>query len=215
MSIRWWTSGVWAAVAASALYWGFKLVIPAPAYPRQAQVADSGRRADEGDLSRLLGAQMPPTSAQVEAPAIEARFHLFGVISPRAAQAASDGFALIAIDGDPPKVFRVGAIVEGQNVLQAVDARGIKLGPRDGATLVALDLSPVPAATDAQRPAFKAAPSQTLASAEPDPHQTQQQRFHQRQQLQFEQEQMQNQGPYPVDPPPLPNGDPPADANFH
>jgi general secretion pathway protein C len=53
---------------------------------------------------------------------------------------------LIAIDGKPAKAFRVGAIIDGQTVLQAVGARSAKLGLRDGATQVALNIAPPPPA---------------------------------------------------------------------
>jgi general secretion pathway protein C len=149
MSARWWTVGVWALAAGSGLYWGLLVFVkppPAPAHTQTAAVTP----ALNGDLTRLLGSDPPPPppeAMQAEAPA-DARFQLIGVVSPPSRQAAREGVALIAVDGKPAKAFRVGAVVEGDNVLQTVAARGVTLGPRNGPALVALNLPPpTPAAT--------------------------------------------------------------------
>ena len=147
LSARWWTLAVWALAAASALFWGFKIFAKPLPLPSQAQVASPGAAA-RGDLTRLLGVDPPPPVVVTDEPAPDARFQLIGVVSPRATQAAREGLALIAVDGKPPKAFRVGTVVDGQNVLQTVNARGATLGPRDGAAAVALNLAPqAPAAT--------------------------------------------------------------------
>lgn len=148
MSARWWTWVVWALAAGSALFWGFKVLVKAPAAPPHTQTAQATVAA-RGDLSRLLGADAPPPAAEAAPPPAEAsRFQLIGVLSPRSSKASREGLALIVVDGKPAKAFRVGAVVEGQNVLQSVAARGATLGPRGGAALVALNLAPpTPAAT--------------------------------------------------------------------
>lgn len=146
MSARWVTLFVWAAVAASALFWALKLVVKAPQAPPQVQLAE-GSVAARGDLSRLLGADAPAALAvAAPEPAADARFSLVGVLSPRAPQAAREGVALIAVDGRPARAFRVGTVVDGQNVLQSVNARGAALGPRDGPSLIALKIAPPAAA---------------------------------------------------------------------
>ena len=151
MSARWSSLVVWALAAAGALFWGLKLFVPAPPLPPRTQVA-AGAAAPHGDLTRLLGADPPPAAVAAE-PAPDARFQLVGVVSPRPNQAPREGLALIAVDGRPAKVFRVGAVVDGQNVLQAVGLRNATLGPRDGAALVALNIAPPPpAATGALPP---------------------------------------------------------------
>ena len=152
MSARWFTLFVWAAVAASALFWALKLVVKAPQAPAQAQVAGSVVAAGT-DLSRLLGVDAPvPVAAATPEPGADARFNLVGVLSPRAAQAVREGVALIAVDGKPARAFRVGAVVDGQNVLQSVNARGAALGPRDGPSLIALRIAPPNAANTGQLP---------------------------------------------------------------
>ncbi|MDO9094307.1 MAG: type II secretion system protein N [Rubrivivax sp.] len=148
MSARWWTGGVWALAAGSALFWAFKVFVTPPAAPPHTQTA-APTVALRGDLTRLLGADPPPPAvAAADEPAADARFQLIGVVSPRPPGAAKEGLALIAVDGKPPKAFRVGAVVDGTTVLQSVAARGATLGPRDGAAAVALNLAPpAPAAT--------------------------------------------------------------------
>ena len=139
---------MWALAAASALFWGLKLFVKPPAAPAQTQLAEPGAGL-RGDLTRLLGVDPPPPVVAAAAePAPDARFALLGVVSPRAVQAAREGVALIAIDGKPARAYRVGAVVDGQNVLKSVSARGATLGPRDGVSLIALNLAAVaPAST--------------------------------------------------------------------
>jgi general secretion pathway protein C len=148
MKTRLWTFAVWALAAGSALYWGLKLFIAtAPVPPRTPVAAQAA--VPRGDLTRLLGVDAPaPVAAAPNEPPPDARFQLIGVLSPKSRQAAAEGVALIAVDGKPAKAFRVGAVVDGQTVLQSVGARGAQLGPRGGVTLVALNLvAPAAAAT--------------------------------------------------------------------
>lgn len=143
---------VWAVVAASALFWGLKLMVKAPPAPAQVQVAD-GSDALRGDLTRLLGTDAPaPLAAGEPAPAADARFNLLGVVSPRSPQAAREGVALIAVDGKPAKAFRIGGVVDGQTVLQSVEPRGATLGPRDGPSQIALRIAPPAAAATGTLP---------------------------------------------------------------
>ena len=164
MSPRWVTFIVWAAVAASAVFWGLKLAVQAPAAPPQVQVAEAGN-ALRGDLSRLLGAEPPPaTAAAVPEAAADARFNLLGVVSPPAPKAAREAVALIAVDGKPARAYRIGSVVDGDNVLQAVHLRGATLGPQGGPALIALHIAPpVAAATGVLPPAV----SQPAVSPQP------------------------------------------------
>jgi general secretion pathway protein C len=148
MSARWWTLVVWALAAACALYWGLLLATRSPAVPPQAQVAAPGAGL-RGDLGRLLGVDAPvPVATAAPAPAADARFELVGVVSPRSPQAGREGVALIAVDGKPAKAYRVGAAVDGDQVLKSVSARGATLGPRGGTAAITLDIAPpAPAAT--------------------------------------------------------------------
>jgi predicted pyridoxine 5'-phosphate oxidase superfamily flavin-nucleotide-binding protein len=80
-----------------------------------------------------------------------------------------DLLARMMVDGKPPRTFPVGSPVDGSSVLQKVSARGVEIGPRGGAPLVTLELSPLaPAATG--RPGVTApAPSPAPALAKPVP----------------------------------------------
>jgi hypothetical protein len=89
------------------------------------------------------------------APATDARFALIGVVNPKAAQAAREGLALIAVDGKPPRAYRVGAVIEGTHVLKAVSARGATLGLKDGGASVALSIAPLAAAATGTLPALE------------------------------------------------------------
>lgn len=178
MLARWVTFLVWAAVAASAVAWGLKIFVQPLAAPPQTLVAETGRAA-RGDLTRLLGVEPPaPVVAKAPVPAIDARFKLVGVVSPRSPQAAREGLALIAVDGKPPRAYRVGAVVEDPHVLQAVNPRGATLGPADGPALVALKLPPPAAAATGvlppagrigtlPRPVPSASPLQAAAPTSP------------------------------------------------
>lgn len=152
--------GVWAAVAAVAVYWGLKLGARPLAVPTQAAVAGPSRAAD-ADLARLFGAAPVAPAAETAPPPPEsARFQLLGVVAPRGAgrgagpgagpgaepgsAAAGGGVALIALDGKPPRAYRTGAVIDGDLVLQAVLSRGVSIGPRGGAALVSLELPPLP-----------------------------------------------------------------------
>jgi general secretion pathway protein C len=148
MSARWITLLVWAAVAAASLYWGLRLGANPIPVPREAQLADTAG-VPRGDLTRLFGTDAPPpVAAAAPEPAPDSRFTLLGVVSPRSPQAAREGLALIAVEGKPPRAFRVGAVVDGTHVLKTVNARGATLGPQDGAATIALNLAPpAPAAT--------------------------------------------------------------------
>jgi general secretion pathway protein C len=158
MSARWWTLVVWALALASAVAWGFKVLVQAPPAPPHTQTAEPTRVAS-GDLTRLLGADAPPPSAAAAPePAAEARFHLLGVVTPRAAQASREGLALIAVDGKPPRAYRVGAVVDGQTVLQSVAARGATLGAAGGGSPMALNLAPPAPATTGVPPGSAGAP---------------------------------------------------------
>lgn len=146
MSARWATFLVWALVAASAAAWGLKLFVTAPSAPPQVAVAGSSQ-LPRGDITRVLGADAPPpvdpsAGESLDSAPADARFQLVGVVAPRGSETARGGVALIAVDGKPAKAFRVGAVVDGENVVQAIRTRGADLGPAGGKVLVALNIPP-------------------------------------------------------------------------
>ena len=141
MSARVWSLLAWALVAASAVFWGFKLWAQPQPVPAHATVASTSV-ALRGDLTRVLGADPVAAPAAAEAPAPDTRLTLVGVVSPKSERHAREGLALISIDGKPAKSYRVGALVDGNRVLQAVSLRGANLGPAGGATQVSLNIAP-------------------------------------------------------------------------
>lgn len=135
---------VWALVAAGVVGWGLKLSSDPTAMPAQTVLAQAGLPA-AGDWTRVLGAA--PAAVAPAAPPPDARFRLLGVVAPRGQVGSAQGVALIAVDGKPARALRVGAVVEGEQVLQAVQARAVAIGPRHGAPTLRLELPPLPPPT--------------------------------------------------------------------
>ena len=132
---------LWLAAGLSAGYWALLALGRSPVAP-VAAVALAPAGSDAAAVARALGALPPAVAAQAPAPvAAASRYRLLGVVD----QAGRRGAALIAIDGQPPKPYTVGAALEGGLVLQSVDRRGVKLGA-SGAAPATVELSlPLPA----------------------------------------------------------------------
>jgi general secretion pathway protein C len=132
------TFAVWGLVAASAVYWGLKLTTR-PSVPAATPLAvRAPAPADPVAVARLLGAS-PVAAAATPAPSLASRFALVGVVANR----SQKGAALIAVDGKPPKPYRVGAPVDEGIVLQSVESRRAVLAGPDGAPVLTLDLPPL------------------------------------------------------------------------
>jgi len=129
---------VWLAAAASIAYWGLRLTGPAGSLAPVAVAGSSLPTADAQAIGRVLGA----TSVVVQAAPVAAptRFVLTGVVADR----RQGGAALIAIDGKPPRPYRVGAAVEQGLVLKAVTARRAELaGSMSAPASITLELPPL------------------------------------------------------------------------
>lgn len=94
-------------------------VLPAPAVV-----------ADPAVVARALGYRenASPVAAPSQ-PSPVSRLRLLGVV----AQPASKGAALLSVDGQPPRPFRVGDKVADAWVLQSVDRQRVRLSASDGA----------------------------------------------------------------------------------
>jgi general secretion pathway protein C len=152
---------IWAAVAASIVFWALRLGTRPLAAPAHTQVVSAASGAD-ADLGRLFGVDATaalPGEAMAPAVQADARFRLIGVVAPRAAAAAAEGLALIATDGKPAKAYRVGTAVDGEMVLLAVHARGASLGPRGQPAQVALELPVLPPPASGTLPGAAAPPA--------------------------------------------------------
>lgn len=129
------TLALWALAGASAVYWGLRLSAPATG-PAPLAAAPDAVQADPQALARLLGAQAQAATAEA-APAAS-RLVLLGLL---AGTESGTGAALIAVDGKPPKPYRVGASVEPGLVLQSLTRREARLGPQvDGAATLTLQM---------------------------------------------------------------------------
>ena len=143
MSSRLVAMAVWAAVAASAVFWGYRLFVKPTAVPPQASVAVAGAPAVGGDLTRLFGAPAPLEAPPSEgAPPADARFKLVGVVAPVAGQRS--GLALISVDGQAARAIGIGGVVDGDLAVVSVSHRRVELGARGGGGTVALELPALP-----------------------------------------------------------------------
>jgi len=98
-------------------------------------VAAPAPATDVAALARVLGAMPAAQRAAAVSPA--SRFRLLGVVL----RSGQRGAALIALDGQAPRPYTVGAALEGGLVLQSVDRRSARLGPAlGGGTTVELSL---------------------------------------------------------------------------
>lgn len=144
---RWTVHGgsfvLWALAALCIAYWVLRFAgtpdqVSAVAAPVAAPPA-----ADPVAVARLLGASAGAQAGEgaAPAPALASRFVLTGVV----ADAFGRGAALIAVDGRPPRPYRVGSPLDEGLVLQSVQGRRALIGPsRDGPTSFALELPPLP-----------------------------------------------------------------------
>lgn len=128
---------VWAAVAASAVYWGMKLAGSNPSVPRVPAATRQPAPADPVAVARLLGASGAAAAPAAAQPAAVSRFNLLGIVADK----SQHGAALIAVDGKPAKPYRVGASIDESLVLQSVQPRSAVLAASmEGPPVVTLEL---------------------------------------------------------------------------
>ena len=159
---------IWALVAATAVFWGLRLFVAAPAAPAHA-VPVGETAVLRGDLSRLLGSAPVALAAAVGTPEAASRFRLIGVMAPRAVAASAvngAGVALIAVDGKPAKAYAVGARLDGEVMLQSVSLRAASIAMGPGQAPVLLELAPLPPPATGTLPALLPQ-GQPLASPPP------------------------------------------------
>jgi general secretion pathway protein C len=145
MALRFIAFVIWAAVAASAMFWALRLGASSPVAPAHT-VAVAAAAAPRGDLTRLFGAAPMRDAGSpnpIVATPLSSRFRLLGVAAPRQGGDLT-GLALIAVDGKPARSYAVGKPVDGDLVLQSVHARGARLGAKGAAPQVTLELPLLP-----------------------------------------------------------------------
>ena len=141
---------IWALVSATAVFWGLRLLVRAPAPPAYA-LAVGDAAAARGDLTRLFGKPTVAPTVAALTPAASSRFRLLGIVAPDAERPgrshSTPGVALIAVDGKMPKAVAVGTRLDGDLVLQSVSLRTVAIGRGQGAPSVTLELPRPSAAT--------------------------------------------------------------------
>ena len=140
---------VWALVAACAVFWGLRLFVVAPGAPPYA-VGVGESNAPRGDLARLFGSTPREVAAPTAAPELASRFKLLGVMAAK--PPATSGFATVAVDGKPARTYPVGAVLDGDLVLQSVSLRGAAIGPKQGSAALTLEVPPLPSAATGSLP---------------------------------------------------------------
>jgi len=144
---------LWALVAATAVFWGLRLLVAAPAAPAYA-VPVGEATAVRGDLTRLLGSAPVSAAAAAASPEASSRFRLLGIMAPKGESDPVRGVALIAVDGKMAKAYAVGAHVDNDLVLQSVSLRTASIGSGQGApATITLELPPLAAAATGRLPA--------------------------------------------------------------
>ena len=136
----WWlrtvTFFVAALASASAAVWLLKWTNPASSPPAIAAFSEAPA-ADAQAVARLLGGNATVALAAPAVDDVASHFRLTGVV----AGAAQGGVALIAVDGQPTKPYRVGSQVNEELVLQSVAPRSATLAARlDGPVTLTLNL---------------------------------------------------------------------------
>lgn len=115
------TALLWFALAGGVAYWvlhfprGSAQVLPAVSTPAPVQSIDPGQ------VARALGQPQTPVVVAAEV----SRFQLLGVI----AAPSGRGSALIAVDGQPARAWRVGQALQEGVYLQKIAPREAWLGP--------------------------------------------------------------------------------------
>jgi general secretion pathway protein C len=122
------TFGLWTAAVAAVVFWGLRLAAPPDAPLPPVVAAPQASVIDPTAVARLLGAVSHEAPVAVT-PDAASRFALLGVV----ADTVQHGIALIAVDGKPPRPFRVGSQVTDGYVLQTVGMRSATVGAGAGA----------------------------------------------------------------------------------
>ncbi|MEO8542746.1 MAG: type II secretion system protein N [Burkholderiaceae bacterium] len=141
---------LWALAALSASYWFTKLTGTSGMSATAPALTGDAPSVQQNDLARVFGPGNPavanaPAAPGVAAPDPAARLRLLGVVANR----AHSGVALISVDGQPPRPYRVGSALDGGWTLQQVGIRSATLAPTaSGAASLTLELAPLAGAAD-------------------------------------------------------------------
>ncbi len=142
---------LWTLAALTATYWLMKSIGLAEAPVRAGTIAAQAPTVNSADLTRVLGPAVltPATTATTAAAELAidpaSKMRLLGVVAGR----RNAGVALIALEGQPARPYRVGSKVTADYRLTRVATRSATLAPSaDGAASITLELAPNPAGSD-------------------------------------------------------------------
>jgi len=135
MTTRWLSRlaafSLWALAGWSATFWLLKVIGVSEAPVTASAIGADTPALDVQDLARAFGpaatAEPATVAAALPIPAQDpgASMRLLGVVAGR----TSGGVALIAIDGQPPRPYRVGSQVDANHKLTRVAVRSATLSP--------------------------------------------------------------------------------------
>ncbi|MFM6985732.1 MAG: type II secretion system protein N [Hydrogenophaga sp.] len=127
---------IWLLAGLNVGYWALRAAGRSPDVPLTT-AEPSVPLSDTSAVARALGAADDTAPTQPASFAEVSRYSLLGVVD----QAGDTGTALIALDDQAPRPYRVGAVLEEGLVLQAVTRHAVRLGPsRQGPATVTLSL---------------------------------------------------------------------------
>ena len=135
-SVRLSTLVLWTAAAAVVAFWVLKFAgLSGQASQAPTVARSTPAESSASDVQKALGAVS--NAAVVATPDAGSRFALSGV----AALHSGQGAALIAVDGQAPKAFKVGQVVADGWVLQSLEPRQARLvAARDSHAHITLDM---------------------------------------------------------------------------
>jgi general secretion pathway protein C len=128
---------VWFALAVELVFWSVRLLSDGPARELPPAVGWALPSADSAALMRLLGQQDAPRLV-LAAPAAK-NVKVLGVVA-QGSGAAATGAALIAIEDQPARPYRLGETVLDGYVLRTLDTQRAVLAAADGAADWVLDM---------------------------------------------------------------------------
>ena len=139
----WWPRmaafGLAGLAAASVLFWVLKTSVTPADFNVSAVATGAPIAIEPASVARAMGARAGVV-LQTPSISLSSRFSMVGVLADKSA----GGAALIAVDGAPPKPFRVGSVVADGLILQSVTGRVAALAPgKEVPPVLMLELPPL------------------------------------------------------------------------
>ncbi len=156
---------LWALAALSASFWFTQVRGTSHLATTATTLVPDTPSVQTADLARVFGPAGTATATMAATPNpvvnAAARLRLLGVVANR----AQTGVALISVDGQPPRPYRVGSALEGGWKLQKVSTRSATLIPADsGGAPVTIELTPLAGALNGGVPASAPLPAAAVAA---------------------------------------------------